>query len=162
MSDRPPDSVASITSTPPLRAQLWHKDLKPEELLVLFAMLEIGDSTGQFLYPSVVRIADYTKLAKRTVQKVFHGERREGRAVYVGLIERRVLVRSHLPMPQSAEQRPIVCRSRRCETARAPNAGDRKSFVSRSTILTWKSGSTTTPEPGLRSNASCGWRPRPE
>jgi hypothetical protein len=89
---RPSDSVASITSTIPLRAQLWHKDLKPEELLVLFAMLEIGDSTGQFLYPSVVRIADYTKLAKRTVQKVLHGEDRLGRAVYVGLIDRRVLV----------------------------------------------------------------------
>jgi Helix-turn-helix domain len=101
---RPPDSVASITSTIPLRAQLWHKELNPQELLVLFAMLEIGDSTGQFLYPSIARIADYTKLAKRTVQKVLHGEHREAtpsvhvglieeaRAVYVGLIERRVLV----------------------------------------------------------------------
>ncbi len=89
---RPRDGVASITSTIPLRAQLWHKELKPEELLVLFAMLEIGDSTGQLLYPSIARIADYTKLAKRTVQKVLHGEDRESRAVYVGLIERRVLV----------------------------------------------------------------------
>jgi hypothetical protein len=89
---RPPDAVGSITSAIPLRAQLWHKELEPDELLVLLAMLEIGDSTGQFLYPSITRIADYTKLAKRTVQKVLHGEDRESRAVYVGLVERRVLV----------------------------------------------------------------------
>jgi helix-turn-helix protein len=94
------DSVASIASAIPLRAQLWHKQLKPDELLVLLAMLEIGDSTGQFLFPCVPRVADYTKLSERTVQKILHGEdrrpnnpgTRRPRAVYVGLIERRVLV----------------------------------------------------------------------
>ena len=95
------DTLASITPSIPLRAQLYHKRLEPEELAVLLAMLEIGDSTGQFLYPSIPRIADYCKHSKRTVQKVLHGEDRKPRdpvnppkprAVYIGLIERHVLV----------------------------------------------------------------------
>jgi hypothetical protein len=98
------DAVASIVSAIPLRAQLFHKQLQPEELLVLHAMLEIGDSTGQFLYPSIPRIAAYAKLSERTVQKTLHGEDRKTsprkdpgaptkpRAVHVGLIEKRVLV----------------------------------------------------------------------
>jgi hypothetical protein len=97
------DAVASIASTIPLRAQLYHKMLESEELAILLAMLEIGDSTGQSLYPSVPRIADYSKYSERTVQKILHGEERKPslrnleacpkpRAIYVGLIERRVLV----------------------------------------------------------------------
>ena len=85
------DAVTMIASAIPLRAQLYHKRLEPEELAVLLAMLEIGDSTGQFLFPSVPRIAAYTKYSERTVQKVLHGENRPGRKVYPGLIEGRVL-----------------------------------------------------------------------
>jgi hypothetical protein len=98
------DKVVSIASAIPLRVQLWHKQLESDELLVLLALLEIGDSTGQFLYVSVPRIADYTKLSERTVQRILHGEDRKPnpsrnpekprkpRAVYAGLIDRRVLV----------------------------------------------------------------------
>jgi hypothetical protein len=90
------DTLATNASTTPLRAQLYHKLLTPEELAVLLAMLEIGDSTGQFLFPSVPRIADYAKLSERTAQKVLHGEIRKAPpkppAVYIGLIERHILV----------------------------------------------------------------------
>jgi hypothetical protein len=85
------DAVGSIASAIPLRAQLWHKLLESCELLVLFAMLE-GDSSGQHLFTSVPRIADYTKLSERTVQRILHGEDRKERAVYVGLIDRHILV----------------------------------------------------------------------
>lgn len=71
------DDIVTRASTVPLRAELWHKKLTSDELLVILAMLEIGDSTGQTLYPSIPRIAHYTNQSERTVQRVLHGEARD-------------------------------------------------------------------------------------
>jgi hypothetical protein len=69
--------AAQFVVAVPLRADLFHKVLSAAELIVLLAMLEIGDSTGQTLYPSVRRIAHYTNLSIRTVKRVLHGEARD-------------------------------------------------------------------------------------
>jgi hypothetical protein len=61
----------------PLSAQLYWRKVTGTELAVLKAMLEMGDSSGQFLYPSIPRIAFYTKLSRRTVQNALHGDVRE-------------------------------------------------------------------------------------
>ena len=73
----------------PVRALLYHKKLTSNELKVLQAMLEIGDSTGQLLYPSIPRIAAYAKVSRRTVQNVLHGDHRN--KTKLGLIPRGVL-----------------------------------------------------------------------
>ena len=70
------------------------KHLRADELAVLLAMLEIGDSSGQILYPAIPRIARYTKLSERTVQRALHGTpartRRSGRHEHMrpGMIDR--------------------------------------------------------------------------
>lgn len=83
----------------PLRALLYWKKVTRIELSVLHAMLEIGGASGEYLYPSIPRIAAYAKLSERTVQAVIHGEHRQRkststyrvRADRAGLKERHVL-----------------------------------------------------------------------
>jgi len=60
-------------SPPALRGLLFFKLLSDSELLLLLAMLEHSKGTGQFVWPSIERLAAYTKLKKRTVQRLIHG-----------------------------------------------------------------------------------------
>ena len=79
MATQPHSTSAPQAQTPqptPIRAQLYWRDLSHVELTVLQAMLDMGDSTGNFLYPSVPRIALYTGLSRRAVQNALHGDAR--------------------------------------------------------------------------------------
>lgn len=79
MATQPHSTSAPTPQTPqptPIRALLYWRDLSHTELAVLQAMLDMGDSTGNFLYPSIPRIAAYTKLSRRAVQTTLHGDPR--------------------------------------------------------------------------------------
>lgn len=54
--------------TPPLRARLHFYRLTGEEFLLLTAMLE-HNSNGSIIWASVARLAAYSKLSERTVQR---------------------------------------------------------------------------------------------
>jgi DNA-binding transcriptional ArsR family regulator len=53
----------------PVRARLWFAEVNAHELLLLQAMVE-HCSDGQKMYASVARLAAYTKLSRRTVQRL--------------------------------------------------------------------------------------------
>jgi hypothetical protein len=56
-----------------MRAELFYKLLTSNELLLSLAMLENSGGTGEFIWPSIERLAAYTKLDPRTVQRLIHG-----------------------------------------------------------------------------------------
>jgi hypothetical protein len=70
-----PDSAAPIVRRP-LRAEIYQKKLTAIRQSILLAMLEIGDSTGQHLKISIPRIAAWTKLDRKTVQRGLWGDHR--------------------------------------------------------------------------------------
>ena len=82
---------------PPLHARFhWYK-LTPSEFLVLKAMVE-HCWDGSVLWPAVPRIAAYSKLDEKTVQRVLHGytekRKKSGKVeqiTHIGLIARGVL-----------------------------------------------------------------------
>ncbi len=74
---------------PPLRARLhWYK-LSSDELVLLQAMAE-HCSDGSTIWPAIPRLAAYSKLSERKVQRLIHGENRRGRHV-PGLCDRGIL-----------------------------------------------------------------------
>lgn len=84
-------SINNSSCRPPLRARLhWYK-LTVSEFALLTAMVE-HCSDGCFIYPSIRRLAAYSKLSIRQVERLIHGyvdRRREKRTP--GLKERGIL-----------------------------------------------------------------------
>lgn len=75
----------------PLRAKLYRYQLTHTELATLQAMLE-GNSTGEFNFLGLNRVAAFSKLSRKTIQNTINGRwDRKGKRV-LGLIEKRVLV----------------------------------------------------------------------
>jgi hypothetical protein len=93
-------------SRPPLRARLhWYK-LTGDELVLLQAMVE-HCSDGSTIWASVPRLAAYSKLSERKVQRLIHGEERNGRHI-PGLCDRGIL--SKLASGNAAKRRPATYR----------------------------------------------------
>jgi hypothetical protein len=88
---------------PPARALLFWKRLTSNELLLLLAMLELSGGTGEFIWPSIDRLAAYTKLDPRTIQRIIHGHK-----LNKGLLERGIL--SKLAPANGAKHRTVTYR----------------------------------------------------
>ena len=94
---------------PPVRAHVFWKLVTSDELLLLLAMLELSGGTGEFIWPSVERLAAYTKLSHRTVQRLIHGYRNPATGVRRrGFLERAVL--TQLAPANGAKHRTVTYR----------------------------------------------------
>ena len=91
---------------PPLRARLFWYKLTSDELVLLQAMVE-HCSDGSTIWASISRLAVYSKLSERKVQRLIHGEDRDSRRVR-GLCERGIL--TQLAPWNAAKRRPATYR----------------------------------------------------
>lgn len=77
---------------PPLHARLWQYKLKPLEKLLLLAMEQHSkNGSGENIWPSVPRLAAYTGMHERTIQRLIHGWDQRGKHT-AGLLERGILL----------------------------------------------------------------------
>lgn len=95
-----------MSARPPLRARLHRYKLTATELVVLQAMVE-HCSDGSTIWASIRRIAAYSNLCERTVQRVINGVNRNGRHIS-GLCDRGIL--SQLAPANVGKHRPTTYR----------------------------------------------------
>jgi len=92
---------------PPLRARLHWYRLTSDELVLLQAMVE-HCSDGSVIWAAIPRLAAYSKLSERTIQRLIHGEDRPGRPHRAGLVERGIL--TQLAPENRGQRRPATYR----------------------------------------------------
>lgn len=73
----------------PLHARVFHYKLTCSEFCLVQAMIQ-HNSGGDCVYASIARLAAYSGLHERTIQKLIHGQKRRGRYV-PGLLDRGIL-----------------------------------------------------------------------
>ena len=91
-------------AAPPPKTQLYWASLTHKEKSVLDAMYE-HCSDGSIVWASLPRLARYSKLSRKTVQRALHGDRRNGRP---GLIARGIV--TQLAKANRGKKRPATYR----------------------------------------------------
>lgn len=103
---KPITREADSRRPPPLRARLYRYKLSSSELSVLQAMCE-HCSSGETIWVSISRLAAYTKLSERQVQRII-GARPNGQPPWPGSLLARHILRELAPANSKNRSRPAT------------------------------------------------------
>lgn len=107
--------LAGDRKAPPPKTQLYWASLTHNEKSVLDAMYE-HCSDGSIVWASLPRLARYGKVSRKTVQRVLHGDRRDGKP---GLIARGIV--TLLAKANRGKKRPATYRINAAALAEDPD-----------------------------------------
>ena len=106
-SEQPGASRPGDRKTPPPKTRLYWASLTNAEKSVLDAMYE-HCSDGSIVWAALPRLAAYSKLSRKTVQRALHGDHRKGRQHTLGLIGRGIV--TQLAPANRGKKRPATYR----------------------------------------------------